>query len=234
MSSSAPVDINLCSGAGGLALGLAQSGFGPFDFFDRDRGACETLRRNIGNRRPSLHGRVFEGDLTQLTWLDDFAPVRLLTAGPPCQPFSAGGSRKGHEDERNLFPSVLEAVRVLRPRAILIENVRGLARGSHRDYLDYVLGQLAYPDVLKSPEETWEDHDQRIRQHSSDKHVSPAYNVVWAVFNAADFGVPQVRYRLFIVATAVDLPPYHSQDPHILGRNSVKNSARESIGRVGG
>ena len=209
LSSSAPFDINLCSGAGGLALGLAQSGFGPFDFFDRDRGACETLRHNIGNKRPSLRGRVFEGDLTHLAWLDDLAPVRLLTAGPPCQPFSAGGSRKGHEDERNLFPSVLEAVRVLRPRAILIENVRGLERCSHRAYLDYILRQLAYPDVSPNTGEAWVDHDQRIAQHCKDKHTNPAYHVVWSVFNAADFGVPQVRHRLFIVAKAANLPPYH-------------------------
>ena len=208
-----PVDINLCSGAGGLALGLAQVGFDSFDFFDIDRGACSTLQHNLCGEQPSLSGRVFQADLSQLEWMRNCAPVRLLIAGPPCQPFSAGGSRKGHEDERNLFPSVLEAVRVLRPRAILIENVRGLARSSHRAYLDYILRQLTHPDVSTTPEEPWEDHDQRIRQHSSDNHFNPAYNVVWSVFNAADYGVPQVRYRLFIVATAVDLPPYQFPDP---------------------
>ena len=207
-----PVDINLCSGAGGLALGLAQVGFNSFDFFDIDRGACSTLQQNLCGEQPSLSGRVFQADLSQLEWMHNCAPVRLLIAGPPCQPFSAGGSRKGHEDERNLFPSVLEGARVLRPRAILIENVRGLGRSSHRAYLDYILRQLTHPDVSTTPEEPWEDHDQRIRQHSSDKHFNPAYNVAWSVFNAADYGVPQVRYRLFIVATAVDLPPYQFPD----------------------
>ena len=213
LSENAPVDVNLCAGAGGLAVGVAQTGFGPFDFFDRDRGACETLRHNIGKDCSSLKGRVVEGDLTHMEWLRTSPPVRLLMAGPPCQPFSAGGTRRGHEDERNLFPSMLEAVRVLRPRAILIENVRGLTRPSHSAYLEYILRQLAYPDVLQMQDEAWQDHDERIMKHCSGKQVQPAYEVRSSVFNAADFGVPQIRHRLFIVATAADLPPYDFPKP---------------------
>ena len=213
LSKGPPVDVNLCSGAGGLALGVAQTGFSTFDLFDRDRGACETLRHNIEKDCSSLKGRVFEGDLTHIEWSHDCAPVRLLIAGPPCQPFSAGGSRRGHGDERNLFPTMLEAVRVLRPHAILIENVRGLTRPTHKPYLDYILRQLAYPDVSMNQNESWEDHAQRVRQHCSDRRAQPAYDVQWAEFNAADFGVPQVRHRLFIVATAVGLPRFDFPEP---------------------
>ena len=215
----APLDINLCSGAGGLALGLAQVSFNRFDFFDKDRGACATLKHNIHREDASLNGRVFEGDLSQLEWMQACAPVRLLIAGAPCQPFSAGGVRKGQDDERNLFPAVIEAVRVLRPRAILIENVRGLERNSHKAYLDYILRQLEFPDVVIESEETWEEHDVRLRQHGSDIHSIPGYRVVWSILNAADFGVPQIRHRLFIVATPTDLPEYEFPHPtHSKGR----------------
>ena len=206
-------DVNLCSGAGGLALGLTQAGFTAFDFFDKDRRACETLRHNLRENPSSLSGRVFEGDLSQIEWIRNTTDIRLLAAGAPCQPFSIGGDRKGHEDDRNLFPTILDTVRALRPRAILIENVRGLARGSHESYLAYILHQLSYPDLSPHIAEPWKEHDQRLRQHDADRHVLPEYKVAWAVFNAADFGVPQIRYRLFIVATAVGLPEYHFPAP---------------------
>ena len=208
------VDINLCAGAGGLALGLTQAGFAPSGFYDKDRGACETLRHNISETpHPTLSGCVFEGDLSQTDWINSGQHIRLLAAGPPCQPFSMGGSRRGHEDERNLFPTILKAVRTLRPRAVLIENVRGLERGQHLTYLEYVLNQLRYPDLGPRPNETWEDHARRLHQHGTSRHAHPSYRVHWAVFNAADFGVPQIRHRLFMVATALDLPEYEFPTP---------------------
>ena len=202
------VDINLCAGAGGLALGLVEAGFSPLEFYDMDQGACETLRHNLRKYHSSLRGNVFEGDLSQIEWISNGTGVRLLAAGAPCQPFSMGGARKGHGDKRNLFPTLLKAVRVLCPRAILIENVRGLDRGAHKPYLDYLIRQLRYPDLPPNKSEAWEDHDQRLKQHGTDKKAYATYRVEWAVFNAADFGVSQIRHRLFIVATAMGLPEY--------------------------
>ena len=207
------MDINLCAGAGGLALGLVRSGFSPLEFYDGDRGACETLKHNLRKDHFSLHGRVIEGDLSQIEWISSGSDVRLLAAGAPCQPFSMGGSRKGHGDKRNLFPTLLKAVRVLRPRAVLIENVRGLERGAHKPYLDYLLRQLRYPELPTNLSEAWEDHDQRLRQHDTDRKARATYRVEWAVFNAADFGVSQIRHRLFIVATAMDLREYRFPAP---------------------
>ncbi len=203
----------MCSGAGGLGIGLVQAGFSPFEFYDKDRGACETLRHNLLKDDAALNGRVFEGDLSQIEWIFSSIGVRLLAAGAPCQPFSMGGARKGHQDERNLFPTLLKAVRLLRPRAVLIENVRGLERGLHRPYLEYILRQLTYPDLWPVAGEPWRYHDRRLRQHANDSHACPTYRVVWDVFNAADFGVSQIRHRLFIVATAMDLPEYRFPSP---------------------
>ena len=207
------VDINLCVGAGGMTLGLAQAGFAPTEFYDKDRDACATLRHNLRTAPLTLSGRVIEGDLSQVEWIPNSGPIRLLAAGAPCQPFSMGGSRRGHEDERNLIPKILEAVRILRPRVVLIENVRGLGGGRHNPYLEYILSQLRYPDLAPQKDDHWEDHARRLRQHDTDDKAHSTYRVQQAVFNAADFGVPQIRYRLFIVATEVDLPGYKFPTP---------------------
>ena len=203
-----PVDINLCAGAGGMAIGLAQAGFAPTEFYDKDRDACATLRHNLDTNPLTQSRRVVEGDLSQVEWIPNGGPIRLLAAGAPCQPFSMGGSRRGHEDERNLFPMILEAVRILRPRVVLIENVRGLGGGRHNPYLEYILSQLRYPGIAPLKNERWKEHAGRLSQHDGDRKAAPTYSVQQAVFNAADFGVPQIRYRLFIVATAAGLPKY--------------------------
>ena len=206
------VDINLCCGVGGLALGLAQAGFRSFDFFDKDESTCATLRHNIARSSSLINGRVFEGDLSLTEWLSGQDNVRLLAAGTPCQPFSMGGARRGHDDNRNLFPALLKSIRTLRPRAILIENVRGLERGSHKPYLAYLLRQLRYPDIAPREGEEWIEHDKRLARHELCGSALATYHVVWKVLNSADFGVAQIRHRLFIVATSAGLPAYEFPD----------------------
>ena len=170
-------------------------------------------RHNLQSATSPLRGNVFEGDISQIDWIQNGTDVRLLAAGAPCQPFSIGGSRKGPEDQRNLFPVLLKALRAVRPRAVLIENVRGLDRGPHKLYLEYVIRQLRYIDVSCRKHQTWQEHDRRLLDHSADKHARPSYNVQWAVLNAADFGVAQIRYRLFIVATEIGAPEYRFPQP---------------------
>jgi len=119
-----------------------------------------------------------------------------------------GGKHRAFEDGRNLFPEVARAARELRPAAVLVENVRGLLREGFRSYFEYILRQLECPSVKPSHTETWQAHDSRIRRHQCRANHTPEYHVTWRLLDAADFGVPQNRLRIFIVATRYEVPPY--------------------------
>ena len=111
--------LELCAGGGGSALGLEQAGFSPVALFDNDPHACATLR----------HNRPFWNEVeADIQWLDSpyWSGVDLLSGGLPCPPFSIAGKQLGRDDDRDLFPAMLRIVSLVRPRAILIENVRGI------------------------------------------------------------------------------------------------------------
>jgi DNA (cytosine-5)-methyltransferase 1 len=202
------VDIDLFAGAGGLAIGLERAGFARTAMYEKDKYACRTLRRNITSDTPTLKGTVQETEVEKVEWRPGHQRVRLLAAGAPCQPFSLGGKHLAEQDGRNLFPEVFRAVRELQPKAVLLENVRGLARPSFRPYFDYILRQLRFPSIKPKHDELWEEHNARIMAHDSSTKHGPEYHVSWAPFDAADFGVPQNRRRVFIVGTQPDFPIY--------------------------
>src|ERR1700722_8275058 len=202
------VDIDLFAGAGGLAIGLERAGFAPTAMYEKDEYACRTLRRNITSETPTLRGTVEETDVAEVEWQPDHRPVRLLAAGAPCQPFSLGGKHLAEKDGRNLFPEVFRAVRELQPKAVLLENVRGLARPSFGPYFDYVLRQLRFPSIMPKHDELWQEHNARIIAYEKSTKHEPEYHVSWAPLDAADFGVPQNRRRVFIVGTQPDFPVY--------------------------
>lgn len=116
------------------------------------------------------HARLLDESIIGLD-LKQYEGVDLVAGGPPCQPFSSGGKRLADKDVRNLVPEFVRVVRDLRPRAFLMENVFGLGSASRRPYLDFILAELK----------------------------AIGYNVNWKVVNAADYGVPQKRRRLFVV-----------------------------------
>jgi DNA (cytosine-5)-methyltransferase 1 len=203
----------LFSGAGGLAIGLQMAGFSPLRLYERDAQACETLRFNSSSERQSLQAIVQEGDVREIDWRAFGQDVRLLAAGAPCQPFSLGGKHRAFADGRNLFPEVARATRDLRPEAMLVENVRGLLREGFRSYFEYILRQLECPSIKPSHTETWQAHDSRIRRHQCRAGYTPEYHVAWRLVDAADFGVPQNRLRIFIVATRYELPTYRFPTP---------------------
>jgi DNA (cytosine-5)-methyltransferase 1 len=207
------IDVNLFAGAGGLAIGLQSAGFAPIHLFEKDPNACATLRHNSGPRSPTLCGFVFEQDVKEVDWRQFRRKVRLIAAAAPCQPFSLAGKHLASEDGRNLFPEVLRAIRYLRPDGIVIENVRGLLRDDFGDYFDYILRQLECPLIKPRQDEIWRNHDARIRRHQRTVGYIPEYHVSWRLLNAADYGVPQNRLRVFIVATRYDLPPYRFPQP---------------------
>lgn len=202
------VDIDLFAGAGGLAVGLKEAGFSPAHFFEMDKHSCATLQHNSTLRESTVTGPVREVDAQDIDWTCFRMPVRLLAAGTPCQPFSLAGKHLAENDGRNLFPEVVRAVRELRPSVILLENVKGLLRDSFKPYFEYILRQLECPSVKPKKRELWNDHDKRIWRHQCSTGYEPEYQVKWRLLDAADFGVPQIRQRVFIVATRSDLPTY--------------------------
>lgn len=198
-------DIEIFAGAGGMTLGLQKAGFQFSHVFEIDPHTCETLEHNHSSKGGLLRGEVREEDVSKLNWDEFKAPIRLLAGGAPCQPFSLAGRHLADKDDRNLFPEVLRAVRSLRPRAVMLENVQGLARPSFRPYLEYILRQLGWPSVAPKKEEEWQKHDERICQHKEATTDECEYHVSWALLEAADYGVPQNRRRVFIIATRTDV-----------------------------
>ncbi len=132
--------------------------------------------------------------------------VDLVAGGPPCQPFSIGGKHRGVGDTRDMIPQFVRAVRELAPRAFILENVRGLLRTSFRSYFSSVILQLTHPTLVRRDDESWEEHLVRLEAlHTSGRDDGLRYHVVYRVLNAADFGVPQTRERVFIVGFRADL-----------------------------
>lgn len=190
--------VELFAGAGGLGLGVAQSGFDHAAVVEWDRWACDTLKDN----KP---WPVTQGDVRLMSY-DGLGTIDLVSGGPPCQPFSLGGKHNAHLDHRDMFPEAIRAVRELRPRAFVFENVKGLTRATFQNYLTYIRLQLAHPEVTARPEEPWIDHLGRLERHETSGSTSGLrYNVVLRLLNAANHGVPQRRERIFLVGFRSDL-----------------------------
>ena len=162
--------IEFCAGAGGQALGLEQAGFHHNALVEIERDFAATLRLNRPNwdvRCADMNG--FDGR--------PFAGTDLFAGGLPCPPFSIAGKQLGERDERNLFPAAIRLIDEIRPRAIMIENVRGFLSAVFEDYRGSLKSQL---DKL-------------------------GYRTDWRLLNASDFGVPQLRPRVVIVALKKDI-----------------------------
>lgn len=213
--------LELFTGAGGLALGIARAGFEHVAVIERDADSCASLREN--QRRNVLDMAAWpinECSVESFDYSSLPEGLDLLAAGVPCQPFSIGGKHRGHRDERNMFPQVVDVIRTVRPMAILIENVRGLTRSSFARYFNYIQLMLSYPEISRKPEEEWPQHLGRLeRHHTRGEMRGLSYRVIARVLNAADYGVPQRRERVFIVGLRSDLglewsfpQPTHSGD----------------------
>jgi DNA (cytosine-5)-methyltransferase 1 len=213
--------IELYTGAGGLAMGISRAGFTHLAVVERDADSCKTLHENKRRRVEEIHRwPVFNCDVKCFDFGSIPEGIELFAAGVPCQPFSIGGKHKGHADERNLFPQTIDAIRRLKPLAIIIENVRGLVRRSFAKYFGYIELMLTYPEIGRRTDEPWLEHLARLeRYHTKGRCDGLHYRVVHRVLNAADYGVPQRRQRLFMVAMRADLglewsfpPPSHSSE----------------------
>lgn len=214
--------IELFAGAGGLALGSSKAGFNHEAVIEWDEDACNTIRENQrrGLKPPAEWPVVEPIDVTEFDFSGIKEDLELIAGGVPCQPWSLGGKHKGFKDDRNLFPEVVKIVRGLRPKAVIIENVKGLTRKVFHNYYQYIQHQLRYPEIEQKSTESWMDHLRRLEQHHTSASTEGLhYQVVPRLVNAADFGIPQRRERVFIVAFRSDLgikwnfpEETHSQD----------------------
>jgi site-specific DNA-cytosine methylase len=162
--------LEICAGAGGQALGISRAGFAHVGLVEIEPDYCATLERN----RPGWN--VVNADLREFDG-SGFAGVDLLAGGVPCPPFSIAGKGLGADDERDLFPQALRLVDEVRPRAVMIENVRGLLSPQFDEYRESILAELR----------------------------SKGYRVWMELLNASDFGVPQLRPRVVIVGLRADV-----------------------------
>jgi DNA (cytosine-5)-methyltransferase 1 len=164
--------VEICAGAGGQALGIEQAGFEHAALVEIEKHCCNTLKLN----RP--HWNVIQKDLREF----DGRPYQgadLLAGGLPCPPFSVAGKQLGKKDERNLFPEAVRLVKEIKPKAVMIENVRGILGTVFTGY----------------------------RKHVSDALRDLGYMTDWHLLNASDFGVPQLRPRVVFVAVLNELWP---------------------------
>jgi DNA (cytosine-5)-methyltransferase 1 len=173
--------VEICAGAGGQSLGLEMAGFAHELAVELDPNACRTLEHN----RPQW--KVAEGDVASSQVWDParYQGIDLLAGGVPCPPFTIAGKQLGATDERDLFAWAIELCGVIRPRALMLENVRGLSLPRFAAY----------------------------RQHVLDRLAELGYAASWKLLHAADYGVPQLRPRFVLVAMHPDDLRHYSWPP---------------------
>ena len=180
--------VEICAGAGGQALGLAMAGFVHVALVEYEQEYCNVLKANRPEWnviRPDVHkfdGHPYEG-------------VDLLAGGVPCPPFSVAGKQLGKDDERDLFPEAIRLIREIRPRAVMLENVRGFLDSGFEEYRDHIFTE--------------------IKKLGYVTHIK--------LLNASDYGVPQLRPRVVIVgirkdqAGAFEYPQEHPRESPTVG-----------------
>ncbi|MDH4162908.1 MAG: DNA cytosine methyltransferase [Nitrospirota bacterium] len=196
--------VELFAGAGGLGMGISLAGFEHAAVVEWDKWSCDTIRENQARGYPLVSDwALTETDVRSFDFSRIPEGIDLVAGGPPCQPFSMGGKHKAYFDDRDMFPTTIDVIRRLRPRAFIIENVKGLTRPSFANYYQYILLQLEFPEVSKRKNEDWQDHYRRLQSEKTSGRLHNgghlAYNVVPTLVNAADYGIPQKRERVFIV-----------------------------------
>lgn len=187
--------VEACAGAGGQSLGLHKAGFQHALAIEIDELAAQSLNQNLGVA-------VAVGDVADRSvWRpEDYRGVTLFAGGVPCPPFSVAGKQLGSSDERDLFAWAVEQVEVIRPRAVMLENVRGLAGPRFAGYRQRVLDRLG----------------------------ELGYVGEWKLLTSADFGVPQLRPRFVLVAMSPeDQSFFRWPEPTVSTHVTVGESIRD-------
>lgn len=162
--------IEICAGGGGQALGLEHAGFRHEALVEIEPAACDTLLFN----RPGWN--VVNADVASFD-AGKYRGIDLLAGGVPCPPFSRAGKQLGSGDGRDLFPQALRLIKECRPRAVLLENVKGLLDARFSAYRNEIIQYL----------------------------YKLGYSGEWKLLNASSFGVPQLRPRAVLVAVKKEL-----------------------------
>lgn len=196
--------IEICAGAGGSALGLERAGFTHVALVENDEACIETLRsvprwrkHVLGISVKHFYARDFEGQ------------ADLFSGGVPCPPFSRAGKQLGADDERDLFPSAIRLISECKPKAVLLENVRGLMHSRFDEYREQVI----------------------VKPLEAQGYVS----FDWRIVEARNFGVPQLRPRALFVAIAreyADGFEWPREDEYV-EPPSVGKALRREMGRGG-
>jgi DNA (cytosine-5)-methyltransferase 1 len=221
--------VELFAGAGGLSLGLEESGWNSKCLLEWNKHACNTLRFNRDENHPLCKNwNVVEGDVRNFDYSEIIDEIDLVAGGPPCQPFSMGGKHNAQDDSRDMFPEAIRAVKELGPKYFIFENVKGLLRKSFADYFEYIICRLTFPFEGKRANENWESHFSRIKnieENRTDCSSPYVYNVQYKLIDAADYGIPQHRHRVIIVGVREDQEwsfkfpePTHTEDKLILSK----------------
>lgn len=180
--------VEICAGAGGQALGLAMAGFVHVALVEYEQEYCNVLKAN----RPEWN--VICADVHKFDG-HPYEGVDLLAGGVPCPPFSVAGKQLGKDDERDLFPEAIRLIREIRPRAVMLENVRGFLDSGFEEYRDHIFTE--------------------IKKLGYATHIK--------LLNASDYGVPQLRPRVVIVgirkdqAGAFEYPQEHPRESPTVG-----------------
>ncbi|MFJ5047759.1 DNA cytosine methyltransferase [Streptomyces sp. NPDC088719] len=185
--------VEICAGAGGQALGLHDALFRHLALIEIDPHAVATLRENVEGKEAWEGCVVKQADLTTLDPKDlrvelglEPGELDLLAGGVPCPPFSVAGKQLGPDDERDLFPIMLNLVEELEPKAVMIENVRGLLE----------------------PKEKFQGYREELLERLEAMGYGKCY---WEVLEAKNYGVPQLRPRAILVALKTAYLPFFSQ-----------------------
>lgn len=193
--------VEICAGAGGQSLGLHKAGFDHSLAIEIDPTAADTLASNLG--APIAVGDVASSEVWDPK---DFAGTTLLAGGVPCPPFSTAGKQLGSSDERDLFAWAIEQAGVIQPRAVMLENVRGLSSPRFAAYRQRVLDRL-------------------------DEY---GYVGEWKLLHASDFGVPQLRPRFVLIAMRPDDQAYFRfPDGDTTNRLTVGDALHDLMGANG-
>jgi DNA (cytosine-5)-methyltransferase 1 len=203
--------IEICAGMGGQALGLEKAGFTHRLAIELDSNASYTLKQNLPEEV------VLEGDVADPSvWNpQEHGPggevhkkrgqLALFAGGVPCPPFTIAGKQLGANDERDLFAWAVEQVNIIKPRAVLLENVRGLSMPRFAGY----------------------------RQHVLDRLAEFGYVAEWRLLHASGFGVPQLRPRFVLVALEEEDAKYFSWPQESETELTVGEALKDLMGARG-